>query len=187
MKHTPYSNVPQPQNRIASVASAVTFAVALIGLYGSQLMPAFPALLQLIGLFALVASIYMLVRAQTRYIYAVEPDGTEADEDDLVIARRQGKRRTVVCRLAMKDIREIDMATPENKKELAQKYHGDNVHNYCAELMPARSVYLRFADSAPGTMLSATEDEITPASVCVVIRISPDEHLLSMLRAELGE
>jgi hypothetical protein len=183
MKHSPYSVVPKPQNRIAMTISAVCFAVALIGIYGSQAVSAYPVVLQAIGLAALVASIYMLTRAQVKYIYAIEPDDTNPEENDLVIARLQGKRRTVVCRLAVKDVREIDVATAENKKALADKYHGDVVHNYCPELLPARSAYLHFEDMAPGTVLSATEDETQLPSVRIVIRISPDETLLQLLRA----
>ena len=183
MNHTPYSVVPRPQNRIAMAISAVCFAVALVGIYGSQAISFYPAVLQMIGLAALVASIYMLSRAQVKYVYSIEPDDRNPEEDDLVIARLQGKRRTVVCRLAVKDVCEIDLATAENQKELASKYHADTVHNYCPEILPARSAYLHFEDVAPGTVLSATEEETTAPSVRIVIRISPDETLLQLLRA----
>jgi hypothetical protein len=180
---TPYTVIPKPQNRIAMTISAVCFAVALIGMYGSNMTTFYPSVLQAIGLAALVASIYMLTRAQVKYVYSIEPDDRNPEEDDLVIARLQGKRRTVVCRLAVKDVREIDVATAENQKELASKYHADTVHNYCPEILPARSAYLHFEDVAPGTVLSATEEETTAPSVRIVIRISPDETLLQLLRA----
>ena len=186
MKHTPYSVVPRPQNRIAMAVSAVCFAVALVGMYGSQSISFYPAILQAMALAALVASVYMLSRAQVKYVYAVEPDERDPEEDDLVISRLQGKRRVVVCRLAMKDVREIDLATAENQKQIADKYHADTVYNYCPEILPARSAYLHFEDVAPDAVLSATEEETAAPAVRIIIRISPDERLLRMLEAELA-
>ena len=72
-----------------------------------------------------------------------------------------------VCRLLVTDLKEIDVVTPENEKELRAKDRADRVHALCPDLCPVRSVYLMFEENGNR----------------IVLRLQASEELLLRLKA----
>lgn len=167
-----FNESPKHQNRIAPVLAAVCFLVGLL-LFWISTQASYPSLWQALMLVAMVLGVCLLGRHYVVYVYRLEPDVGGGPGKDLVIEQWRGKRRTVVCRLGVADVREIELQTPENRKQLKQKYAeaGDTVHSYCADVFVTSSVYLRFDDGGNR----------------VVIRLQPSEQLLEVFRQALDE
>jgi hypothetical protein len=68
-------------------------------------------------------------------------------QDELAVIQIKGKKTVTVCRLLLRDLREINLVTSANEKSLKEKYRADRIHNYCPDLCPARSVYLLFEEN----------------------------------------
>jgi hypothetical protein len=186
MQPKPYSVTPRCRDRLSFVLCVSFAALTLAAFYLSGVLPAYGSLAQCGGLITLTAAVYILARNRIPMTYLVEEEPGR-DTYDLVIVRTRAKLRDVTCRLALQDIREIDVAQdPQTLAALKEKYKNDTVHNYCPTLFPQESVFLRFADSDPYAMPTATEEEREAASARVVIRIAPDPTILAMLRDQLN-
>lgn len=112
-----------------------------------------------------VAGRYLLVD----YLYVVREDGTGVPE--FLVVEQKGKRNKIVCRLSVSEITETVRETPEVREALKARFHAAKHHNYCVDIGYNGAV-----------CLFLSEDEAETA-----IRISPDEHLLSLLRAFSSE
>ena len=161
-----FRETPTHQNRV-DVTLAWSFFLAGAALFiAASYLPTAPALVQLVGVGLLAAAIVLTSRHQVRYEYRIEQDERSADEVwDLIVTEQKSKRRTVVCRLELRDLVEIDRQTPENRDELKKKYEKDTVHHYCVDLLPPNSAYLRFEE----------------AGERIVIRLQASENLLQQL------
>ncbi len=181
----PYTTTPHSRDRL-SIVLCLSFAIlAITALYLSSILPAYGALIQTAGLLFLTLTVYIMVRNRIAYVYVIEQE-QDCDDWDLVIARIRGAHRITVCRLATKDVCEIDVATRQSHSRIKEKYQSDTVHNYCPTLFPEQSAYLRFADSDPHLHPSATEEERRASAKRIVIRIACDEAILTMLQKELN-
>ncbi|MBQ7339062.1 MAG: hypothetical protein IJW40_11515 [Clostridia bacterium] len=178
----PYTTTPRSRDRL-SVVLCLVFAVLAIGaFYLSAVLPAYGSLAQAAGLIFLTGTVYIMARNRIPYSYTVEQE-SDGQTWDLVIARTMGKQRITLCRLAMKDVREIDLAIGETRKSLQRKYHGKTVHNYCPTLFPEQSLYLVFEDSDPYAVPTATEEEtLVRRGEEIILHIAYDEVILKMLR-----
>ena len=166
-----YSEQPERQNRVLAVWIWVTMIGGILLFACSMYLPDYPALLQLIGVGLMVAAILLVGHYQTRYTYRIEPDARGGEGRDFVVIQHKGRRETVVCRLGVEDVREIEHQTPENRDALKKKYadQKDVVHAYCIDLLPADSHYLRFDDGGDR----------------VVIRLQASRELIAIFEAAL--
>ena len=166
-----YSEQPTRQNRILFVLCWATMLGGIALFVGSLYRPSYPAALQFAGVGLLVASILLIGWYQTRYTYRIEPDPRGGEGHDLVVVQHKGRRETVVCRLGVEDVREIEHQTPEGRDALKKQHAdaGDTVHTYCVDLLPADSYYLRFDDGGDR----------------VVIRLQASKELIAILEAAL--
>ncbi len=178
----PYSTTARSRDRLSIVLCFTFAALTLAAFYVSTVTSDYRALTQSVGFLALVATVYVMARNRIPYIYAVEQED-DGETWDLVIARLKGKHRITMCRLAMRDIREIDVADKMTHPAIKKKYQNDTVHNYSPTLFPEKSLYLRFEDSNPYAAPSATEEQVLPTpGERIVIRIACDEVILAMLQ-----
>ena len=163
-----WSETPKHQNKVAPSLAGMLFAVAAVLWLVSAALP-IPALWQLLAIAAFCAAICLVARHQEHYTYHLEPDSRGGEGTDLVIRQVRHKLPITVCRLDVADVREIDVQTSDNADALKKKYANTQtrVHNYCVDVLPPYSVYVRFDDGGNR----------------VVIRLQPSDHLLEVLRS----
>lgn len=108
----------------------------------------YPAICQLAAVAFFTVSVVMLSRYLLRdYIYRVAPRGLDGEGPlDLTVTEIYGKRRTVVCRIALSDIREAVRITDENRDELSKKRKGARSFVYTPEMSDANAVLIEAAD-----------------------------------------
>ena len=180
----PYSTTPRPRDRLSTVLCLTFAALAIGSFYLSTRITDYRSIVQTVGLLLLIAMTYIMTRNRIVYVYTIEQEQNSEDWD-FVITHVRGKQRVNLCRLALKDVREIDVTTKTSLPAIKQKYQNDTVHNFCPTLFPETSAYVRFADSDPHAALSATEDERDVAAQRVVIRIACDPVVLASLKQYL--
>lgn len=170
-----YSERPTRQNRVLStlIWSFLLGGIALFLAVSYLPNIPYPAVLQLAALAMLVLATVLIGHLQTTYTYRIEDDPRGGEGHDFVVLQRKGRRETVVCRLGLEDVRQIEQQTPENRDALKQKYAAqhDTVHTYCVDFLPASSQYIRFDDGGDR----------------VVIRLQASEKLVSILQNALPE
>lgn len=127
----------------------------------------YPVLCQLAAVAFFTVSVVMLSRYLLRdYIYRVEPRGWDEEGPlDLTVTEIYGKRRTVVCRIALSDIREAIRITDGNREELSQKRKGARSFVYTPEMGDANAILVTAADG----------DDLYFVKICA------DEELLSAI------
>jgi hypothetical protein len=140
-----YSETPKRQNRLSAVIALCCAIAGLVLLTFSRYLP-YTSLIQMISLIAWIVAIYMTARAVMGYTYRLQRDEGDG-QDELAVIQTKGKKTVTVCRLLLRDLREIDLVTSANEKSLKEKYRADRIHNYCPDLCPARSVYLLFEEN----------------------------------------
>ncbi|MBR2721290.1 MAG: hypothetical protein IKB75_00755 [Clostridia bacterium] len=99
-----------------------------------------PAALQILGVCCLFGAVILLLRYLLRsYCYAVEAreDGVTGDLWDLVITERYCNRTSVVCRISLSEVEQIEDITPQSRKEIARRTKHARVYSYIGELLPA--------------------------------------------------
>lgn len=109
-----------------------------LGLFGfSQIkgIP-FPVIYQMLGVFALTATVILAARyLMRRYVYSVVPQTDEPGAPlDLVITEYYGRRISVVCRVSVSDIEEILPITGDTKKKIREKQQDRLFYDYTADL-----------------------------------------------------
>lgn len=166
-----HSEQPVRQNRVLAVWIWVTMIGGVLLFACSMYLPNYPALLQVLGVGLLVASILLVGHYQTRYTYRVEPDSRGGEGHDFVVVQHKGRREMVVCRLGVEDVREIEHQTPDNRDDIKKKHadQKDVVHSYCVDFLPPESHYLRFDDGGDR----------------VVIRLQASQELIAIFQAAL--
>lgn len=131
--------------------------------FGFSMLPAvlYPMLYQLLAVLCFVLSVWMLVRYLMRdYIFRVYPreDGKNGGPD-LTITEIYGRKRTVVCRVSVSDILEVEEITKENRRELKAKQRGKDVYVYTGEMRPPSLYLLTVADGETVFFLQIYADE----------------------------
>lgn len=166
-----YSEQPSRTNRVLAVTIWVLLICGIVLFVASLYQPNLPAATQLIGVMLMTVAILLVGHYQTRYTYRIEDDPRGGEGHDFVVIQLRGRRETVVCRLGLEDVREIEEQTPENRDGLKKKYAAqkDTVHAYCVDLLPAKSQYLRFDDGGNR----------------VVIRLQASDALIALFRDAL--
>lgn len=123
----------------------------------------YPSLWQLTCVVLLVAVIMLVSKCLLRsFIYRVElREGASVDEAayDLIVLECYGKRRTVVCRVALSDIENVRCVTQENRKELFKQLRGKQVYRYFSELTPTNSYLLTLSNADMEGYLWIVADE----------------------------
>ena len=156
-----FYEMPERENSIASLSTLICGITGFVLFAAANYIP-YPSVAQMIGIVLLVIAVMMAVRWQTRYRYRVSED-TEDGTVELSVVRLRGNKTMTLCRLALRDLREMDACTPENRKECKQKYHADKIYNYCPDVLPQRSVYLHFEEAGQKIVLclQASEEFLT--------------------------
>lgn len=165
-----YGETPRRENKIALVVSLASFLAGMLLIWLAAAMP-YPAIWQCVGVLLVAVAVWFLVRAQVTFRYEILPDARGYEGEDLVVRQIRGKKEVVVCRLGLADLCAVDSETPDTRKAVKQKYHGDRVNNYCVDVLPARALLLAFDD----------------ADTRVVIRLQPSAALTEILTRALEE
>ena len=148
-----YSVTPKKQSKLTGLICAACFICGL-GLFfasiGQGEIPYATLLAQLAGVLCLVAGIYLYTKYFAhQFTYAVQPGGIfDANGDEIydltVVDTVGGRKRRVVCRIALRDIMQVDArparATKKNgyAKIEAPGEDGGEVFSYCADMIPGK-------------------------------------------------
>lgn len=114
---------------------------ALSGLPGMLL----PGLWQLFAVASLAFAIYVLALCLLRrYVYALEPRENAPAEAplDFTVTELRGKRRTVVARFSVEDLREIRPITDGNRRTVAKEMRGKRCFDYSGVLFAEPTAYI---------------------------------------------
>lgn len=127
----------------------LTFSALAVGLlvYFASYIPGVPygVLFQIAGIggIAVMILLFSLVIARN-YVYSIEAD--ENGVLDFVILEYYGRRRTVVCRVAVES---VEMAVPRNEETLAaykSDRKGKHAYNYTGVLYDEERWFLRISE-----------------------------------------
>jgi hypothetical protein len=163
-----YSETPERGNRIAAVM-ALLCGIGGVVMFGFAGFVSYTGIMQMIGIVLLMVAMIMFAQAQVVYTYMLqrnEDDGL----DELAVIETRGRRSVTVCRLLLRDLKQLDECDRKNEKATRQKYHSHKIHSYCPDVAAARVVYLHF-------------DEPEQA---IVVRLQASERFLNELKARLS-
>ena len=160
-----YSETPTRKNKWSAVLALCAAIAGVVLLSFSRYLP-YASLVQTAAFVLCIVAVSMAARACLRYTYRLQQDERDG-KDELAVIQIKGKNTVTVCRLLVTDLREIDVVTPENEKELRAKYRADRVHVLCPDLCPPHSVYLLFEENGNR----------------IVLRLQASEELLLRLKA----
>ena len=104
-----------------------------------------PGLWQLFAVASLAFAIYVLALCLLRrYVYALEPRENAPAEAplDFTVTELRGKRRTVVARFSVEDLREIRPITDGNRRTVAKEMRGKRCFDYSGVLFAEPTAYI---------------------------------------------
>ena len=104
-----------------------------------------PGLWQLFAVASLAFAIYVLALCLLRrYVYALEPRENAPAEAplDFTVTELRGKRRTVVARFSVEDLREIRPITDGNRRAVAKEMRGKRCFDYSGVLFAEPTAYI---------------------------------------------
>jgi hypothetical protein len=156
-----FYETPERQNNIASLATLLCGIGGIVLFAAANYIP-YASLPQSVAVVLLVVAVMMAVRWQTSYRYRISED-SEDGTVELCVLRLRGKKTMTLCRLALRDLREIDPVTSVDRKEHKKKYSADKIYNYCPDVLPDRAVYLHFEENGNRIILclQASEEFVT--------------------------
>ena len=148
-----YSVTPKKQSKLTGLSCAACFICGL-GLFvasiGQNEIPYATLAAQLAGVLCLVAGVYLYTKYFAhQFTYAVQPGGIfDANGEEIydltVTDTVGGRRQRVVCRIALRDIVQVDArparATKKNgyARIEAPGEDGGQVFSYCADMIPGK-------------------------------------------------
>ena len=148
---------PKPKKIKEKIIMSISLLLGAVS-YGVGTLLPYPALYQLFTVFCLTVAVLITVRYLLRdYIYRVIPkdDGTL----DLTVTEIMGKKRTVVCRVLVEDIKAIIPLAAIPRKELSKKYKGKPLYRYVSELQPQEAYLLEIFDERMPYYLEISADK----------------------------
>ena len=133
-----YDYRPPRQNAKARYLVLGLFVAALVALFGSQFVPKFPFLLQVVGLSLFIPVIQLSTRyVFTSYLYRLHTH-EQGDTDLEIYAYRGGARMQLVCRVGLSEITAAAPLTEANKKPPRRMRR----YNYCMDISPRDALVL---------------------------------------------
>lgn len=159
-----YEYIPIPKsNKTKRIATCFFFGgIVLFVLGGIKLIP-FRLLLQFASIACFTLSIFMVGRFLLRsYAYRIEDMG---EGDEFFVDEITRKARFYVCRLELSKLVSVRKHSELSREERSRRHY-----NYCPDALCDDSYMLEFKDSS----YDVTSDVI-------LVRIQPDDKLLSLL------
>ena len=162
---TYYSEKPPKTNRHAAIF-ALFCSLGVLSLFISSSFLSYPSAYQAVGVVLLIAAIILCSRALTFYTYSLQKSDSDG-LDELCVVEHRGKRDTTLCRLLVRDLRQIDVCDRKSERAVRKTYSGLRIHSYCPDILAAKTVYLLFDED--GTS--------------IVLRLQPSELFMNALKA----
>lgn len=121
-----------------------------------------PGLWQLFAVASLAFAIYVLALCLLRrYVYALEPRENAPAEAplDFTVTELRGKRRTVVARFSVEDLREIRPITDGNRRTVAKEMRGKRCFDYSGVLFAEPTAYIEAEVSGESVFVKILAEE----------------------------
>lgn len=121
-----------------------------------------PGLWQLFAVASLAFAIYVLALCLLRrYVYALEPRENAPAEAplDFTVTELRGKRRTVVARFSVEDLREIRPITDGNRRTVAKEMRGKRCFDYSGVLFAEPTAYVEAEVSGESVFVKILAEE----------------------------
>ena len=147
-----YEYAPKFAKKKERGLSALALAVGLL-IYFASYIPNIPygVLLQIagIGCMTVMVLLFSLVVARN-YVYTVEQTDGGAD---FIVTECYGKRRTVVCRVALSSVQMAIPRTRESRAAFSAERRGKHFYNYTGVLFDEERVFLRIKEGSETVFL----------------------------------
>lgn len=154
-----YEYTPNNSKLREKITVTVSGVLALT-LYAVSVLPgtAFAWAFQLGAVLCLTLAVLITARfLLRRFVYSVGPSDYGSGMD-FVILEIYGKRMTTVCRIALENIRKVELWTKENKSRFAAEKHRERFYRYVAELSLRNAVLIRAEESGEEFFLLISAD-----------------------------
>ena len=155
-----YEYTPNSSKLREKITVAISGVLAVV-LYVVSVLPGilFAWVFQLGAVLCLTLAVLVTARfLLRRFVYSVEPSD-RGSGTDFVIYEIYGKRITVVCRIALENIRKVERWTKERKNRLAAEKEYKRIYRYVAELSLQNTVMVWIEGSEGEGILLIPEDE----------------------------
>ena len=144
-----FCSAPTPDKRrekhlvfLLTILGILLFVISgLPGMFGDSVL----WIWQFFAVASLAFAVYVLALCLLRhYVYAIEPRENAPAEAplDFTVTQICGKRRTVVARFSVEDLREIRPVTPGNRRTIAQEMRGKRCFDYSGVLFAESTAYV---------------------------------------------
>ncbi|MBE6632971.1 MAG: hypothetical protein E7620_01365 [Ruminococcaceae bacterium] len=141
-----YEYAPKLKKTREKTSVGLSIMLGALSFGCSRLSIPLPWIYQLIAVACFGFSILVGGRYLLRdYIYRVVPNHGGVSPD-LTVTECYGRRRTVVCRIALHEIAACQAVTAENRKSLAKACRGEACYPYVSERYPENEYLLTVED-----------------------------------------
>ena len=143
---------PKPSRIKEKLWMSLCFVFGTVSYGFGQILP-YPMVCQLFAVALFTAAVLIMVRYLMRdYVYCVETDADGMDAE-LVIVETMGKRRTVVCRVAVTDIVGIFSATDVANLKKLKPMKAKGIYRYLSQMKSENSTFLEILDDGKSSFL----------------------------------
>ena len=162
-----YTYLSKRSNNTAKILSFALFMGGLLLLAATATF-SLPYVGMLQGLCALLFTLSVLFL--TRFFFktfTLRVFANERGEYDFTVTENYGRTNTTVCRVSLDNIEKVCLCTKENLAVLKKESKGRKIFSYCPDVFPDVQCWVF----------------VTECDEPLLLKISPDEKMLSILRA----
>lgn len=153
-----YEYAPKSRRIREKIGMSVCLILGMLS-YGFGQILTYPFLYQLFAVFALTVSILITVRFLLRdYVYRVS-SLENGERLDFTVTEVMGKRRMVMCRVAVSDIGEITPVSRLSSRELSEKIQKRPFYRYVSQWKPQNAYLLEIFDDEKTYFLEICADD----------------------------
>ena len=139
-----YEFSPKPHRIREKVWMSICLFMGVLA-YGFGQILSYPILYQLFSVVMLALAVLITVRYLLRdYLYRVEL--SENGSEDLTVIETVGKRRTVVCRVSVREIVNILPATEIKERQVLRAWQKKGIYRYTPLMRSKSSLFLEIFD-----------------------------------------
>lgn len=166
-----YDYIPKRKNKKAATYTALFSGLAAIAFLCGGYLGDYRYIAELAAVFSMAVAILLAGRYLLKdYVYSLKE--TE-DGVDFIVVEVQGKRRSVVCRIGVEEIRETVKETSETREAVAARLKGVKKYDYCLDISPESALCVFFDDRGNETAVRFMPDEKMEGLILSLLAAAP--------------